>query len=130
MSFSELGRMIEALGRERGIGKNIIVGAIEHAFLVTTRKKFGIQGEYETRYNEDDDDVEIYQYKNVVKDGEVKDNILEIAFTQARELDNECEVGDQLGLRIENPSFSRVDVQSAKQIIFQKGSGRRTGNSL
>lgn len=120
MNFSELGRVIEQLGRDRGIKKEVVINAIEHAFLVTARKKFGIQGEYETRYNEDDDDIEIYQYKNVVADGDVKDAILEIDHTAARELDPDCEVGDQLGLRIENPDFTRVDVQTAKQIIFQK----------
>ena len=120
MNFSELGRVIETLGKERGIAKEVIVSAIEHAFLVTARKKFGIQGEYETRYNENDSDVEIYQYKTVVEDGGIKDPILEINLKEARELDPECEAGDQLGLKIESPNFSRVDVQSAKQIIFQK----------
>lgn len=118
MNFSELGRMIDALGKDRGIEKAVIVKAIEQAFLVTARKKFGIQGEYETRYNENDDDIEIYQYKNVVD--EVRDPILEIALKDAHELDDEAEVGDQLGVRIENPNFSRVDVQTARQIIFQK----------
>lgn len=118
MNFSELGRMIEALGKDRGIEKSIIVNAIEQAFLVTARKKFGIQGEYETKYNEADDDVEIYQYKNVVD--EVRDPIVEIDLKQAHELDEEAEVGDQLGVRIENPNFTRVDVQTARQIIFQK----------
>ena len=88
--------------------------------MVTARKKFGIQGEYETRYNEKDNDVEIYQYKNIVTNDEVKDSILEIGLSEARKLDEECEVGDQLGLKIENPDFTRVDVQAAKQIIFQK----------
>lgn len=120
MSFSEIGRIIEALGKERGIQKDVVINAIEHAFLVTSRKKFGIQGEYETKYNSDDDDIEIYQFKNVVANDEVKDPILEIEFDEARKLDEECEVGDQLGLRIENPNFTRVDVQTAKQIIFQK----------
>ena len=58
MNFSELGRVIEALGKDRGIDKKIVIEAIEQAFLVTARKKFGIQGEYETRYNEDDDDID------------------------------------------------------------------------
>ena len=120
MNFSELGRMIETLGRERGIAKGIIISAIEHAFLVTVRKKFGFQGEYETRYNEGESDVEIYQYKSVVKDGTVKDSTIEIEFDEAKELDADCEIGDQLGLKIENPTFSRVDVQSVKQAIFQK----------
>lgn len=118
MNFSELGRVIEQLGKDRGIKKEFIVGAIEQAFLVTARKKFGIQGEYEARYNETDGEVEIYQYKNVVD--KVRDSIVEIDFESAKKLDEGCEVGDQLGLKIENPGFSRVDIQTAKQIIFQK----------
>lgn len=118
MNFSELGRVIEQLGKDRGIKKEFIVGAIEQAFLVTARKKFGIQGEYEARYNETDAEVEIYQYKNVVE--KVRDGIMEIDFASAKKLDEDCEIGDQLGLKIENPGFSRVDIQTAKQIIFQK----------
>lgn len=118
MNFSELGRVIEQLGKDRGIKKDVVVGAIEQAFLVTARKKFGIQGEYEARYNEEDGEVEIFQYKNVVD--KVRDSIVEIDFESAKKLDEDCEVGDQLGLKIENPGFSRVDIQTAKQIIFQK----------
>lgn len=118
MSFSELSKVIESLGKDRGISKEIVVQAIESAFMVTARKKFGIQGEYEARYNEDDGDIEIYQYKNVVET--VKDPVLEINLADAKKLDEEVEIGDQLGIKIENPRFSRVDVQTAKQIIFQK----------
>ncbi len=116
--FSELGRVIEQLGKDRGIERDIVIKAIEQAFLVTARKKFGIQGEYETRYNQADDDIEIFQYKNVVDS--VRDPIVEIGLNDARELDEDVEVGDQLGIKIENPNFTRVDVQTARQIIFQK----------
>ena len=118
MNFSELGRVIEALGRERGVEKEVVINAIEQAFLVTARKKYGIQGEYETRYNSEDDDVEIYQYKNVVDD--VKDPIIEIDLEAAKGLNEDAQIGDQLGIKIENPNFTRVDVQTARQIIFQK----------
>jgi N utilization substance protein A len=118
VNFSELSRVIEQLGKDRGIKKDVVVSAIEQAFLVTARKKFGIQGEYEARYNEEDGEVEIFQYKNVVD--KVRDSIVEIDYDSAKKLDEDCEVGDQLGLKIENPGFSRVDIQTAKQIIFQK----------
>lgn len=118
MNFSEISKVIELLGKDRGIKKEIVVGAIEQAFLVTARKKFGIQGEYEARYNEDDGEIEIFQYKNVVD--AVKDSIVEIDFSAAKDLDEDCEVGDQLGIKIDDPKFSRVDIQTAKQIIFQK----------
>ena len=118
MNFSELGKVIEQLGKDRGIQKEVVIGAIEQAFMVTARKKFGIQGEYEARYNLEDGEIEIFQYKNVVDS--VKDPIVEIAHTSAKDLDDECVVGDQLGIKIEDPKFSRVDIQTAKQIIFQK----------
>lgn len=118
MDFSELGRVIEQLGKDRGIKRDVIVGAIEQAFVVTARKKFGIQGEFEAKYNAEDGEIEIFQYKNVVDS--VKDKVTEIDLPSAKGLDPEAEVGDQLGLKIENPGFSRVDIQTAKQIIFQK----------
>ena len=118
MNFSELGKVIEQLGKDRGIKRDVVISAIEQAFLVTARKKYGIQGEFEARYNTDDGEIEIYQYKNVVDS--VKDPIVEIDFSQAKELDEDCEVGDQLGIKIDDPKFSRVDIQTAKQIIFQK----------
>lgn len=118
MNFSELGKVIEQLGKDRGIKKEVVVGAIEQAFLVTARKKFGIQGEFEARYNQDDGEIEIFQYKNVVD--AVKDPIVEINMSEAKELDEDAELGDQLGIKIDDPRFSRVDIQTAKQIIFQK----------
>ena len=118
MSIASLGKIIETLGKERRSGKQPVDKKQEQAFLVTARKKYGIHGEYETRYNEGDDDIEIYQYKNVVE--AVRDSIIEIGINEARKLDENVEMGDQIGIKIENPNFTRVDVQTAKQIIFQK----------
>lgn len=118
MNFSELGKVIDVLSKEKGIDKGIITHAIEQAFLVTTRKKFGIQGEYETKYNAEYDDIEIFQFKNVVED--VRDNVVEIPLEEARKEDPDVEVGDQLGFKIEDPKFTRVDIQTVKQIIMQK----------
>ena len=118
MNFSELGKVIDVLSKEKGIEKSIITHAIEQAFLVTTRKKFGIQGEYETKYNGDYDDIEIFQFKNVVED--VRDNVVEINLEEAQKEDPDVEVGDQLGFKIEDPNFTRVDIQTVKQIIMQK----------
>ena len=59
MNFSEMSKMIELLGKDRGVDKEVVVNAIEQAFLVTARKKYGIQGEYEARYNEDDGEIEL-----------------------------------------------------------------------
>jgi len=120
MSFSDLdlSKVIDLIGKERGVKKEIVVGAIEQAFIVTARKKYGIQGEFEAKYSEDDGDIEIFQYKTVVD--AVKDPIIEINMSDAKGLDEEAELGDQLGMKMEDVKFTRVDIQTAKQIIFQK----------
>ncbi len=118
MNFSELGKVIDLIGKDRGVKKEIVIGAIEQAFVVTARKKYGIQGDFEAKYNEDDSDIEIFQYKVVVN--EVKDPITEIDTDEALKLDEEAEIGDHLGIKMEDVTFSRVDIQTAKQIIFQK----------
>ncbi|MBP9673973.1 MAG: transcription termination factor NusA [Bacteriovoracaceae bacterium] len=118
MNFTEIGRLIEQLGKDRGIKKEFIVGAIEQAFVVAARKKYGIQGSFEAKYNPEEGEIEIYQYKNVVND--VRDPIMEINFEQAQKMDEDCEIGDQLGIKLEEGQFTRVDIQTAKQIIFQK----------
>lgn len=118
MNFSELKRVIDQLCKDRGIKREVLINAIESAFVVAARKKFGLQGDFEARYVEEEDDVEIYQYKNVVQ--ELRDPTTEITMDDARQLDENCELGDQLGLKIENPGFTRVDVQTAKQVLFQK----------
>ncbi len=120
MSFSDLdlSKVIDLIGKERGVKKEIVIGAIEQAFIVTARKKYGIQGEFEAKYSEDDGDIEIFQYKTVVDS--VKDKIIEINMDDAKGLDEEAELGDQLGMKLEDVTFSRVDIQTAKQIIFQK----------
>ena len=85
---------------------------------MTARKKYGLQGEYETKYNEEENDIEIYQYKNVVEN--VRDPIVEISLEDAKNCDGETAIGDQLGIRLESGDFGRVDMQTTRQIIFQK----------
>jgi len=118
MDFAELGSVVDALSKERGIERSVVIGAIEKAFLVAARKKFGIQGEYETKYSEATDEIETFQYKNVVDS--VRDEILEINLEASHELDPEAEIGDQIGIKLDKPNFTRVDIQTIRQIIFQK----------
>ena len=108
MNFSELSRVIEQLGKDRGIKKDVVVNAIEQAFLVTARKKFGIQGEYEARYNEADGEVEIFQYKNVVD--KVRDSIVEIDFDAAKKLDEGCGTKYPIQIHLQKTTITHIPV--------------------
>jgi transcription termination/antitermination protein NusA len=115
----ELKRLIEQMGKDRGINKEIIVGALEEAMLTAAKKKLGQNVEVEAQYNDETGEIEVFQFKTVV------DKVLhpetQIAKDEARRtLDEGAEPGDSLGMKIETSAFGRIAVQLAKQIIIQR----------
>jgi len=115
----ELKRLIEQMGKDRGISKEIIVGALEEAMLTAARKKLGQNVDIEAHYNDDSGEIEVFQFKTVV------DKVLypetQISREDARStLDEGAEQGDSLGMKIETSQFGRIAVQLAKQIIIQR----------
>jgi N utilization substance protein A len=117
--FPELKRLIEQMGKDKGIEKEVIIEALESAILTAARKKLGAKVELESRYNEEAGELEVFQFKTVVE--KVVDSETQISLEQAKgELDEEAEPGDSLGMKIDAASFGRIAVQTAKQIIIQK----------
>jgi N utilization substance protein A len=117
--FPELKRLIEQMGKDKGIEKEVIIEALESAILTAARKKLGAKVELESKYSEEAGELEVFQFKTVVE--KVVDPETQISLEQARrELDEEAEPGDSLGMRVDAASFGRIAVQTAKQIIIQK----------
>jgi N utilization substance protein A len=117
--FPELKRLIEQMGKDKGIEKEVIIEALESAILTAARKKLGPKVELESRYNEEAGELEVFQFKTVVE--KVLDPETQIALDEAKQtLDEEAEPGDSLGMKIDAASFGRIAVQTAKQIIIQK----------
>lgn len=110
--------IIEQVGRDKGIDKGVIIEALESAVLTASRKKFGTQKEIEAHYNEETGEVELFQFMNVV--GTVEDSETEISLEEARELDEEAEIGDSLGMKLDTSNFGRIAAQTAKQVIIQR----------
>ena len=117
--FPELKRLIEQMGKDRGIDLEIIVKALEDAMLTAARNKLGPDVELEARYNEEAGEIEVFQFKAVME--KVLDPETQVSLTEARKsLDEEAEPGDSLGIKIETSTFGRIAVQTAKQIIIQR----------
>ncbi len=114
---SNLNYVIEQVGKDKGIDRKVIIEALEQAVLTASRKKYGHQGEIEVHYNEEVGEVELFQFKQVAE--EVTNPSTEISFEEARELDNEAQVGDSLGVKLDT-DFGRIGAQTAKQVIIQK----------
>ena len=117
--LQDLKRLIEQMGKDRGIDKQIITEALEAAMLTAARKKLGQDVDIEAHYNDEAGEIEVFQFKTVVD--KVLDPETQIAHEEARRtLDEGAEPGDSLGMKIETSSFGRIAVQMAKQIIIQR----------
>ena len=118
-ALTELTRVMDSVCKDKGIEKEEIVMAVEEAVLSAAQKLFRMQDmdkELEVHFNEDDGDVELFEFKTVVD--EIDDPEMEIAEAEAVNLDPEAELGDQIGVKI-NPDFTRIAIQNAKQRILQ-----------
>jgi len=117
--LSDLKRIIEQISRDKGIEKHLLVETIEEAVRSAARKKFGSRRDMEVQYNEDLGEVEIFQFRMVVEN--VEDEQTEISLEEARTLDPDVKLHDEIGTKMENiAELGRIAAQSAKQVIIQK----------
>jgi N utilization substance protein A len=118
MNLNELEKVLEQVGKDKGIDKALLISAIEEAMLTVAKKKYGISREIEARYNEDLGEVELFQFKIVVE--KVRDDNREIAMTEAKNYDPDVSMGDSMGIKMDTTLLSRIAAQTAKQVIVQK----------
>ncbi|MFQ5428584.1 MAG: transcription termination factor NusA, partial [Thermodesulfobacteriota bacterium] len=113
-----LGHLIDQVGRDKGIDKDVLIEALEAAVMKAAEKRFGANKEIEAHYQEETGEIELFLFKDVVET--VTDEDLEISLEDAKELDPESVLGDVLGVKLDSKKFGRIDAQTAKQIIIQK----------
>ena len=120
MSGAEnLKRILDQICRDKGIDRALLVDAIEEAVRSAVRKKFGGRRDIEVQFNEELGEIEVFQYRTVVD--EVLDEDTEISLEEARQLDPEVELDDDLGEKMDNiADLGRIAAQSAKQVIIHR----------
>src|SRR5262245_11558187 len=116
--FINLNSVLEQVGKDKGIPKEILVETIESAMLSAARRKYGPTAELEAHYNEELGEVELFQFRQVVEI--VEDPDAQISLNESKKLDPEAAVGDSLGEKIDSNQFGRIAAQTAKQVIIQK----------
>ncbi len=116
--MSELKSMIDQVAREKGLDREILINTLEEAMRSAARRKLGSKVEVDVAYNDDLGEVEIFEFKEVVE--EVDDPETQVSLEQAMDLDPDCQVGDELGVKVDTTDFGRIAAQSAKQVIIQR----------
>jgi N utilization substance protein A len=121
MGTNPLYQSIELLSSEKGIDPRIVVGAVEEAIALATRKYYKTQENMRGELNKETGEITAYIYKTVVADDvEIEDPVNQISLTEATELAPGVEVGSEIRLYRDTSPLGRIAAQLAKQIIFQK----------
>ncbi len=115
-----LKRVISTVSRDKNLDKMVIIDALEQAMIHAARKTFGMEADLEAHYNEEMDEIELFQFRTVVEDDDVANDVTEVACEDAKKLDPESILGDSIGVKVDTTAFGRIAAQSAKQIIVQK----------
>jgi N utilization substance protein A len=112
---SELSQAIKMLVQERGIPEDLVMSTIENFLLAAYKKKYGVVDNAVVRFSDDMMEVTLFAKKKIVPDDDLDDPVYEIPLSEALEMNEDCEVGDELLIEINPKEFDRVSVQSAKQ---------------
>ena len=115
---SELISVIDQIGREKGIEKSKLLAALESALLTAAKKRFGQGENIQVDIDPDTGEISIVYKKTIAET--VVDSRTEISLEEARRIDDEAEMGDEIGSLIDMEDFGRIAAQAAKQVICQK----------
>lgn len=118
--FSDLSRVIEQVGKDKGIDRQVIVDAVIQGMLVAARKKYGTYREIEASYNDDTGEIELFEFKEVVDREKFIDEEVEIPLDEALKLDPGAQLDDSIGIKLDSSDLGRIAAQTAKQIIMQR----------
>jgi len=114
----ELISVIEQISREKGINSETIIGAVKSALQVAAKKCFGASDNIQVEIDPKSGEIQVILTKMIVAD--VTNPKEEISLEEAKKIDAEAELGDEIGALIEVGDFGRIAAQTAKQVIFQK----------
>ncbi len=135
--------VIDQVGKDKNINRDVLVQALEQAILTAAKKTFGAYREMEAQFNEELGSVELFLIVNVVEDDpeEGREITLEQAVAQGLEADlgdellfqvfyrgedaeraveQDEQFGDMIVLRNAHKKFGRIAAQTAKQVIYQR----------
>ena len=102
------------------IDRTTLVSVLEESFRNVIAKIFGSDENFDVIVNPDKGDFEIYRNRVVVADGEVQDENKEIALTEARKIEADYEVGEDVSEPVDFAKFGRRAILNLRQTLASK----------
>ena len=115
--------MIETLAEFKelkNIDKDTMISVLEESFRNVIAKMFGTDENYDVIINPEKGDFEIWRNRKVVADDELEDSNLEISLTDARQIDADCEVGEEITDEVHFADFGRRAILNLRQTLASK----------
>ncbi len=109
---------LNALEKEKGISKEIIIDAIKTALISAYKRNFGDSQSARVDIDVDTGKMQVFAEKEVVDD--VFDDSFEISLEDAKAINAAYELGDVLEIEVTPSTFGRIAAQTAKQVVVQK----------
>ncbi len=104
----------------KNIDKDTMISVLEESFRNVIAKMFGTDENYDVIINPEKGDFEIWRNRKVVADNEVEDTNLQISLSAARQIDPDCEVGEDLTDEVNFADFGRRAILNLRQTLASK----------
>ncbi|MEW5764585.1 MAG: transcription termination factor NusA [Acidobacteriota bacterium] len=118
---NELLQAIEAVGREKGIEKDVVIAALEDAYAAAAKRVLHSQEVFVCHLDRDTGEFTIATVKRVVEDSELENPLIEMSLQEAQTYRKDVLPGDILEFPQETPpNMGRIAAQQAKQVLTQK----------
>ena len=102
------------------IDRVTLMAILEEVFRSTLKRKFGSDDNFDIIINPDKGDLEIWRNRVVVGDGEVEDDNAEISLTNARKIEEDFEVGEDVSEEVKLIDLGRRSVLALRQNLISK----------
>ncbi|MGB1347663.1 MAG: transcription termination factor NusA [Flavobacteriales bacterium] len=99
----------------KNVDKETLMAILEEVFRNMIIKKYGSDENFDIIINPEKGDLEIWRNREIVEDGDVEDENVEVSLSEALKVEDDFEVGEELSEEIKLESFGRRNVLSLRQ---------------
>ena len=104
----------------KNIDRETLMRILEEVFRAALAKRYGTDENFDIIVNIDKGDLEIFRNRMIVEDGQVQDENLEIAYSDAIKIESDFEVGEELSEPIYMKEFGRREILAIRQNLVGK----------
>ena len=116
----ELLQTARAVAQEKMIEPELVIEAMEEAFVRAAKSQFGMEMDSRVTIDRDTGKATFKRVRTVVEDGEMENYHAELTVEQAMQYLDDPKVGDAFVEEIPPVEMGRINAQPAKQVILQK----------